>query len=240
MSKKNISLILIVMFLLFMTTILYSQSVPAISSNRMVDWSNAGLLDTSPIYADNVFNIQNYSGNDDDKIDTAITLAKNAAGISIIYFPAGSYYFNIPIELHGEEYSNIIFQGEGSDITFLNFAIGKDGRCFTIYSDELESEYLLSSGISKSSNIIEGSWAAPPIGPFGNDDWIYLCEYNHPKCIDQGLVGQITQLTSISTNQALMKDEASKSYNQNNTLWIRKFVPIQNIGIENLTINGDH
>jgi len=214
MREKTSGFMLLAMLILNISAILYSQSIPAISSNRMVDWSNVGLLDTTPIYADSVFNIENYSGNDDDKIATAITLAKNAAGVSVVYFPAGSYYFYLPIELLGDDYSNIIFQGEGSDKTFLNFTLGENGRCFTIYSDDIQGEHLLSDNISKGSKIIEGNWAAPPSGPFANNDWIYLREYNHPQCSDPGLVGQITRLTSVTSNQAEMKDEASKFYDQ--------------------------
>lgn len=56
---------------------------PCISSSRIVDWSNVGLLSETPNTADNVINNNNYSGSDYDKIVAAINDANYLSGMNI-------------------------------------------------------------------------------------------------------------------------------------------------------------
>ena len=68
-----------------------------IPSNYQIDWSVAGLFPNTPSAADNTYNIDDESGNDDERIAAALLKAKNASGTSIIYFPRRNYYFTKPI-----------------------------------------------------------------------------------------------------------------------------------------------
>jgi hypothetical protein len=108
-----------------------------IPSNYQIDWRTAGLLASTPTFGDHVFNIADETGTDDQKLDAALSKAKAATGTLIIYFPQGNYSLTNPINLKysatpGNNGSNIIFQGEGSDKTILQFAVTRDSACFNI------------------------------------------------------------------------------------------------------------
>ncbi len=64
---------------------------------RVVDWSNVGLYSDLPPVAENIININDYTGSDNDKIDSALSDAKDMSGYTIIYFPADIYTFTKPI-----------------------------------------------------------------------------------------------------------------------------------------------
>ncbi len=130
---------IVVLFFIF-NTVLYSQA-PVPASNRLVNWKNVGNLPNNTIGADNVFDVTDYGAIPDNGLDDfaacslAINDAKNAGGVSIIYFPEGIFNINQTIELlFGEPIGfegNIIFQGEGSDKTFLYFNLpGNAYPCF--------------------------------------------------------------------------------------------------------------
>ncbi|APF19123.1 hypothetical protein Calab_3452 [Caldithrix abyssi DSM 13497] len=213
-----------------------------ISESSRVNWSNAGLIWDNPINADHVFDVtapkyrDDNDSNFDGEIKNAIKDAENANGVSIIYFPAGSYTFNNTISINVDSNdSNIIFQGDGSDKTILNFYVGKNNYCFKIYGKQDLGPIYLNSGIQKGEKIISGNG----INNLNVGDWIRLCEYSHGVADDwaQHSIGQITQIVNIEGNTAELKDEASKDYSFGNNLRIWRIKTIKNIGIEKLTIN---
>jgi len=69
-------------------------------------------------------------------------------------------------------------------------------------------------------------------------DWVRLSEYNFPVYSDWAnhSIGQITRIDNVEANHAVIKDEASKYYNDGNDLRVWKIVPIKNVGIEKLKI----
>lgn len=106
---------------------------PCISSSRIVDWSNVGLLSETPNTADNVININDYSGSDYDKIVNAVSDTNNLPGATIIYLPAGTYSINSTISITNIKDGGIIFQGHGSESTILNFdGLPVDDNCFVV------------------------------------------------------------------------------------------------------------
>jgi hypothetical protein len=232
------SIIFIIIYTIIFQDI-HSQQIPAIR-NRGADWSKAGIYTNEGINsANNLFNITKYSGTNDQKLLAALNDAKIASGNSIIYFPQGTYLFNNPITLTYNsnpnlDYSNIVFQGDGSDKTILQFNVGKDGNCFRIFGEILGTQYLLQCDVPKDTkNIIL------PSNTLQVGNWVRLCEndiYVGTFNGGTGVVGQITKLESTVSNGFTIKDKASKKYSIYNNLWIAKINPIKNVGIENLTI----
>lgn len=131
------------LFLIIFTCVgLYGQSLyndqGHIPQSYQLDWFKAGLLSSPPQVADRTFNVKNFGAigdgvNDDySAIDAAIDIADNfSSGISIIYFPPGTYKIDSTISLD-ETQSNIVFQGAGSEETTLNFSVGSTNNCFNI------------------------------------------------------------------------------------------------------------
>ena len=99
--------------------------------------------------------------------------------------------------------------------------------------------YDLDSDIEKGDRVITGPLPLCPVGAedpscFSEGDWIHYWEASFPA--ESGaVVGQIMQLESV-TPDFIMKDEASKRYSTRYDLKVQKFLPVTNIGIENLKI----
>nr|MBC8186226.1 right-handed parallel beta-helix repeat-containing protein [candidate division KSB1 bacterium] len=223
----------------------------AIAESRRVDWSNAGLL--KEVNAYRIIDVTTKPGNILEKVQAAMDDARStsANGVSIVYFPAGSYSFAFyssttnPFHLTYPD-SNIIFQGAGSDVTTLNF--------YTQYlSDNWNSFQIIGSAggwqnldqnINKGSTTIHGD-----LDGIGEGDWIIFCEryfdYKPDEDYDlaEDIIGQTTKLISKNTShtEGVIKDAASKNYTTvrdgvSTDFSVRKVYPIKNIGIENLTI----
>ena len=90
--------------------------------------------------------------------------------------------------------------------------------------------------VKRSKNLSASSFSG-----YSDGNWIRLCEPNNPHvheswAIYDKVVGQITQLETVDSTTAAMKDEASKLYSTSYGTWIQRVFPIQNVGIENLKI----
>lgn len=187
---------------------------------------------------------------DSDKVDAAIDTAQNhvsnTQGLSIIYFPTGTYYLSSTIELAPND-SNIVFQGAGSDLTILEFQYIKDLDCFDIrgYAGDW---FDLDQNFNKGDSIIHTpSGGLSSISP---GDWVHLFQYQfdyNPRPgtqFEKDIVGQITRLETKGSDATgdwgEIKDVANMNYIDSQdteySLKVRKVTPVQNIGIENLTI----
>lgn len=229
-----------------------------------VNWRNAGLLPSTrsgftpetPAAADVRIDVTSLPGYVPGMpMDAQVTEVLNRARqnwrdhrqTSIIYFPPGTYRITSPIVL-GPGDSNIIFQGagaKGTNQTLIECNVGPNGNCFDIYGSPQSSAHSLRSR-SGSQDILKGDRVIVtsvlpqcPEGTNGDNcfaagDWIHFWEDNFPA--ESGaVVGQITQLESVSTGFR-MKDDASKDYLLSRNLMVQKFQPVSNIGIENLKI----
>lgn len=224
----------------------YSQSIyngiGHIPVSNQVEWSKAGLLQDSPTQANNIFDVTNYGAipndglNDFNAIENVLNSAQNAQGLSIIYFPAGTFNINSPINLttsNGRD--NIVFQGAGSKSTILKFTVGNGNRCFNIAGTTSSGTYSVINNINKGTNSIY-------VNNFSNlfdyNDWIHFYEDNFPLVAANfdNCVGQISQIIGKNGNSGTLKDKASKSYSTNYNILIQRIFPIMNVGIENLQI----
>ena len=208
-----------------------------IPQSDQIDWTNAGRLPGTPTVADTVLNVDSYLGSDNNKVQSALAAAKSATGTVIIYFPARTYTITSPIELNYTDGNNIVFQGDGSNATILNFTVGENYPCFKIAGTLTGSPTTLNSDIVKGSKNLSAS----SFSSYSDGNWIRLCEPNNPHvheswAINDKVVGQITQLETVYSTTATMKDEASKLYITSYGTWIQRVFPIQNVGIENLKI----
>ena len=91
----------------------------------------AGYHDSIPVYS-LVINIVDYGGSDngtisnDGAVQNAISSLNNQDGI--IYFPAGTFLFKVPIELR----SGLVLKGESAANTLLNFYLSGSGSLITV------------------------------------------------------------------------------------------------------------
>ncbi|HOD62245.1 MAG TPA: hypothetical protein PKG96_09125 [Bacilli bacterium] len=226
-----------VIFLLTFQLFLFSQEVPCIPESRRVDWQNAGLFEEPNSFADNVINVNSYSGSDYNKIVAAINDANLLPGMTIIYFPAGTYTIGNTINISNVKDSGIIFQGAGTGVdgTLIKFdGVNKDSDCFNVYGQYIGGQKSIDANINKGSQ-----WIYTNDGTSGIivGDWIHFLE---PGFDDNtpGLsyCGQISKVEEINTYNIKIKDKASKFYAFLNNMWIQEIDPAYNIGFENFKI----
>ena len=213
---------------------------------NQTNWSVAGLLPGTPTIANNVFDVTKEVGVSwDDKVNSALTKAKAASGNSIIYFPAlpggQAYILRQPIVLEVNDGNNIIFQGDDSGATILEFDMPANNNCFDVRGEGLTQDVNLTTDLMKR----EKTFSVDNANNFEAGDWIHLEQpnFNYSQTTDwRASIGQITQIVGKVGNIITIKDEASKNYfsssdpsPQNETI-IAGIKPIQNIGIENLKI----
>jgi len=231
-------------FIFCFASLLFAQSlynnVGHIPINSQVDWFNAGLLSNNPLVANNVFNVTDYGAtpndgqNDYNAVLSAINAARNASGLSIIYFPSGTFNINSTIYLNANDH-DIVFQGNGSTSTTLSFTVGKNNVCFSISGSVVGDKVILNSGMSKGSNTISVSNSSN----FSVGDWVHYFEYYFP--IEEPnkwpkSVGQVTRVEAINSNTFTLLEKTSKSYSTQYGPYVEKINPVENIGIERLKI----
>lgn len=246
MKRNNyVTMVLAVAIVFFVTFYVYAWEV-SVPESRRVDWTNAGLLPNRTISATYKITIEPGQLNSDQDIESAINTARTIAiegGYTIIFFPAGDYYLIEPIEITAAD-SNIVFQGEGSDLTTLHFCKDEDflNELFMIQGSELgyHSLHNYVDVLLKGTDRIQGDWTAWGIEA---GDWVHFTQWNFDYHSNHTLgekeIGQITQIISINGNEATVKDKMSKDYNDNEyEIVVEKIVPATNIGIENLKIHS--
>jgi len=237
MKIKRVFWLVFILFIIW--TFAFSQVTPCIPESRRVNWQNAGLYEEPNNTADNVININSYSGTDYNKIVAAINDANLLPGMTIIYFPAGTYTIGNAINISNVKDSGIIFQGVGTGVdgTLIKFdGVNKDSHCFNIFGQYTGNHKSIDANINKGNQ-----WLYTNDGTSGIivGDWIHFCEPgfddNDPENEDSWN-GQISKVVEINTKNIKMKDEASKSYEFSNNMWIQEIDPAYNIGFENFKV----
>ena len=240
-----------IFFHLSYAQILY-QNTGHIPKINQLSWANAGLTVDRQFYADHLLDVtkfgatkDNDSNDDGEGIIAAIDSAKKLEGLSIIYFPKGSYLIKQPIIIEYDDSTgwngNILFQGAGSDSTFLNFQFNNPNLdCFYIKGEQIGTDddgYIeLTQDIPKDSKGLH----ANSFSSVDDSSWIRLSEYGFSVADPwaEGSVGQITRiyLDAADSSYAEMEDPASKEYLASNDLRVWQIHPVENIGFESLKI----
>lgn len=210
-----------------------------IPSARKVDWSKAGLYFKPEERIENWINVENYSGNDYDKIMSAIDDARKNSSPTVIYLPAENYTFTQAILLNPGNKSPIRLTGNLSPdtTTTLTFTdISADEDCFFIKGRQESSAKMISGDIIKGSNKIELS--NEDSATFHEGDWIQFTEpgFDDKYGDSSSYIGQVSKIVNIGSDYIEIKDQASKKYSITNQLKIIKINPAQQIGFENFKI----
>lgn len=216
-------------------SVFYNISGQVLPSDRRVDWSVAGIRDSSTqnmILLDALSN--GFSADGITPNDGAFNaLLLNHSEPFILSFPAGTYLFNQPMSLR----SNVVLRGSGASNTTLKIDHGGSGHGILIHGSSMSSDTTsLSVGWMKDSSMIEVVNA----GIFQAGDWIHL-SMNDADLVTSswaiGSVGQIAQIQSISGNTLILYSASRLDFPLNRSPKIKKILPIENVGIECLKID---
>ena len=219
-------------FLLSYPLIAFGQILPA---DRQIDWSNAGLKDTTTSNFQ-IIDLTEFGINGDGITpnDDALTaaLASPSTSGKILKFPTGVFLFNEPIILE----SNTILSGEGANNTSLSFDLGGSGNAINISGNQFpnDTSSVVSTG-EKDDVFLEINNA----NSFQVGDWIRLQQRDTQLVTSTwavGSVGQIAKIEDIIDNKIFLSSALRKSYSLADTPIISKIIPIENVGISCLKI----
>jgi hypothetical protein len=211
---------------------LYSQTIDPL---RTTIWEEAGLR--SPIITSEIVNILDFSadptGNSDSgpAIQNAIN-SLNTLGGGLCYIPAGTYLINQSISLP----SNISIQGEGTDLTIINFDLGGSGHGFsaigtltgthdTLLLEELKGDQVIS--VQNASSYQQGDIIRmlPDDGNLIFSTWAL------------NSTGQIAIVQDVNGDELTLHQPLRMDYPLSMKTVIRKVIPKENISISCLKIN---
>ena len=218
--------------LLFITFILnvLSQTIP---SDRVVNWSLAGVRDSS---TSNFAVIDVVAGglvNDGvTPCDAALTsLFSTHAEPAIFYFPAGTYLFNAPISLR----SNCVFRGQGATVT--NFIIDHSGSGNGI---NINGTAILADSTSFSMGGIKNDTSILVLNGsnYASGDWIRIVQDDADLIFSSwaaGSVGQIVRIAAVNGNVLQLESPLRMDYSLTRHPRIHRILPKSNVGIDQIT-----
>lgn len=218
-------------FFLLILLFSYCQSdAQTLQASRRTDWSRAGLKDTIAGYS-TVINIMSYGGvadgitSNDTAYLNALSALSNKPGV--IFFPAGSYKFQHPLNLK----DSTVIAGEGIASKFLFDMGGAAENMININGLNDTGVWQVNQPISKNdTNIYLNTTSGINVG-----DW--LCLYgNDTALITSGwaykTVGQIFQVVNIYSNKIITDQPLRRNYDIAFNGKLKRIIPIKRAGVE--------
>ena len=222
---------LITSFLLLAHFTLTAQVLPA---ERRVNWSIAGLHDTTTVGFTTLDAIAEGLFNDGaTPCDYPLgSLMLNHQEPIIIFFPPGEYLFNSAIPMR----SNMVLRGAGATTTKIIIDHSGTGNGINIHGTQLSSD--TTSIIATSS---KGSSILKVLHPslFQQGDWIQLIQDDADLITSSWAlqsVGQIARIASIVQDTLILDAELRMEVNLTRHPFVKQILPVKNVGIECVSI----
>ncbi|MFM7596115.1 MAG: glycosyl hydrolase family 28-related protein, partial [Flavobacteriales bacterium] len=210
----------------------FGQVLP---SSRSVDWTVAGLTDTSTegfTYYNAVQEgvIPDGVTSANAVIDSLLQLSQ-AAGIHI-HFPAGTYFFNAPISLP----SNCLISGDGATATYFVFNQGGTGHSIQTNGalQNADTASVVVQGVKGTSYLVVSNTT-----PFQAGDWIKVIQQDADLVFSswaQGSVGQLININSISGDTLWLNSELRMDCALNRQPKVKRVLMKRNIGLQCFSI----
>ena len=224
--KKTLTLIFI--------SLIFNVLTQTIPGDRIVNWSLAGVRDSSTINFAVIDVLANGLVNDGvTPCDAALASLFSAhAEPALFYFPSGTYLFNSPINLR----SNCVIRGQGATST--NFIIDHAGNGNGININGMavlaDSTSFSLAGIKNDTTIsvLDGT-------NFVSGDWIRIVQDDADLVFStwaEGSVGQIVRITEVTGNILQLESPLRMNYTLTRHPRIHRILPKSNVGIECLSI----
>jgi hypothetical protein len=206
----------------------FGQVLP---SNRSVDWTVAGLTDTSTAGFTYYNAVQEGAIPDgvssvNSVIDSLLQL-NQPLGVHV-HFPAGTYFFNAPISLP----SNCLISGDGADATHFVFNQGGTGH-------SIQTNGVVQSADTASVVVQGGKWTTFLVvsnaSPFQAGDWIRIQQQDADLVFSswaQGSVGQLVKIAGISGDTLWLNSELRMEYALNRQPKVKRILMKRNIGLQ--------
>lgn len=215
----------------FFHDVAMGQTIP---SNRVTDWSYAGL--TKPLcHPDSIYNIIDYGGNPDGVTsnDQAFQNVLNAlsGNAGMIYFPSGNFHFTSTLSLS----SNIVLKGSSSASTTLSFDLNGSDHLIDASGTVTGDWSPIVEDAAKGNQFIRVS--NPSL--FTAGDYFKL-DFDDASLVLSswaiGSVGQILLIESINSDTLFLHNPLRRNYTTSLNATAKRIDPIKNVGIECLKI----
>ncbi len=211
----------------------YAQTLP---TSRLVDWTLAGLRDTSTI-GFQVIDMQVAGAIGDGVTPNDVVLSNTIASITsngaILEFSNGNFLFNNTINLP----SNIIIKGQGADSTTFTLDLGGSGHSITAIGSSLNND---TTSLSQTAIKDSASIHVIDTSGFSIGDWIQIIQVDTDLVTSTwayNSVGQIVKINNIINNKLVLDSPLRMGFDLNRSPYIKKIIPIKNVGIECLKIH---
>jgi hypothetical protein len=218
-------------FFSFCSILSFSQTIP---QDRVVDWSVAGIKDSSTAgftvldaVAEGLFN------DGQTPCDYPLgSLMLNHQEPIIVYFPPGQYLFNSAIPLR----SNMLIRGAGATNTKFIIDHAGSGNGINILGSVVNGDTsTLIEEATKGANFIR--IANPSL--YQSGDWIQLIQNDSDWVTSSwalNSVGQIAQVAAVAADTLYLDATLRMNYTLSRNPKTKKIIPVSNVGIECLSI----
>ena len=224
--------ILVIVLVLGKPFSITSQTLP---SDRSVDWTLAGLEDTSTIdFVEIDISATGLIGDGitpNDQILSDLITSNTGAGL-IINIPSGDFLFNEPILLP----SNTLLRGQGAQSTILRMNLGGSGHAIDLRgtSNNQDTTVLRLSANKTSDKLIV--WNAKIFKP---GEWAQLIQEDTDLVTSswaENTVGQIIRIAEVNGDTITSLSPLRMDMDTSRKVVLQKVKPIANSGIECLKI----
>lgn len=223
---------ILTLLLLFISFGGFGQTLP---SSRSVDWTLAGLRDTTTngfTEIDMLSEGMIGDGITPNDLILDVVLSSIADSGAILIFPAGNFLFNNTINLPNK----CVIKGDGAKTTTFTFDLGGSGHSFNINGQAINADTtsIIESAIKDSNFVIVSN----PTN-FSTGDWMRIIQYDTDLVTSswaEKTVGQIVKIKSISTNKIVLESPLRMNYDISRSPYILRINPAKNVGIECLKI----
>jgi hypothetical protein len=227
------SLIPTSLFLLFIFSILQQSSGQTIAPALTTDWTNAGYrgnIDANATALD--VTTLGIIGDSITDNSTALNAAISAAAgnRTILFFPAGNYLFNSPIQLN----DSIVLRGACSDSTHFQFNFnGSSGYCISGSGSNTATSFPVNSGYQKDNNFV----VVADSGYFGTGDWAEIQQDNgtwdtQPISWADNSIGQLIEITGRNGDTIFFNKPLRITFDGTLNVRISKINPIREVVLE--------
>jgi hypothetical protein len=210
----------------------FSQTLP---DSRSVDWTLAGLRDTSTAgFIEIDMQAQGIVGDGQTPNDAVLNgiLATLPSTGAILKFPAGNFLFNNTIELS----NNLVLKGDGAEESMFTMDLEGSGHAFSIRGQSISGD---TSAIVEPSAKDSEFMIVADASNFSNGDWIKTIQLDSDLVTSSwavGTIGQITRVRSVSNDTIFLASPLRMNYDIAREPHIVKIIPAENIGLECLKI----
>lgn len=190
---------------------------------RFSNWQNAG-LQTAFDSTFQLIQIADYgvdaSGQADCSIILQALLDQNSQ--IRIHFPAGTFKFEQPINLHSDQ----IIEGEGPDLTHFIFDLNGSNDAFEVNGALDQSTFNLVTPLVKKQNFVIC------IGhTFSDNDWLYI-QTDDVNLVSSswaiGTTGQLVQIANVSGDTLWLHSALRRNFT--GVVWVRQAHPLEHVG----------